>query len=320
MLKKIIVMSLFLSFSAHADVKVRIGWQIPWALQGQLIQVLKNTEILKNNGIQAEFIGRTYGPELNEIALAGAIDVVLTADQPAATLFAKNKGWVGVSRLMYNRTATYVPLKSPIKNIKDLKGKTIGVPMGAAAQRVTAEALTKAGLSVDQDIKFVNLAMPEHAPLIKRASVDAKTWDQFDALSGFDPIPAVLEVSKMVRILDKGKVCSLVLMNTDFLQKNPGVAKSLQKALAEAYIYYQKNTAQVDQWFIAESKLADVTPKALAVAASLEPNMKVNRIDQIKLNFSEEDFELLQKGADFVAKGVGVKINMKDFVSNDYVK
>ncbi len=72
--------------------KIRIGWQIPWATQGQLVQIWKHTDILKKNELKAEFVGRTYGPLLNEIALAGEIDVVLTADQPAAALFSKDKG------------------------------------------------------------------------------------------------------------------------------------------------------------------------------------------------------------------------------------
>ena len=102
---------------------LRVGWQIPWATQGQLVQILKRTEILKKNNLSAEFIGRTYGPMLNELALADSIDVVLTADQPAAVLFSKDKGWVAVGRLMYNRTATYVPINSPVKDLGDLKGK-----------------------------------------------------------------------------------------------------------------------------------------------------------------------------------------------------
>jgi len=78
--------------AVHAEdlTKIRVGWQVPWATQGQLVQILKHTDILKQNGLEAEFVGRTYGPVLNEIALANGIDVVLTADQPAAALFSKN--------------------------------------------------------------------------------------------------------------------------------------------------------------------------------------------------------------------------------------
>ena len=99
---------------------VRIGWQIPWATQGQIVQILKHTDILKNNGLQASFVGRTYGPMLNELAMANALDVVLTGDLPGLTLIAKERGWRAIGRLMYNRTVTYVPSESPLREIKDL--------------------------------------------------------------------------------------------------------------------------------------------------------------------------------------------------------
>jgi ABC-type nitrate/sulfonate/bicarbonate transport system substrate-binding protein len=114
--------------NAQKLTKIRIGWQVPWATQGQLVQILKHTDILKQNGLTATFVGRTYGPVLNEIALAGDIDVVFTADQPAAALFSKEKGWIGIGRLMYNRTLTYVPPNSPIQKIKGLRGKTMAKP------------------------------------------------------------------------------------------------------------------------------------------------------------------------------------------------
>jgi sulfonate transport system substrate-binding protein len=316
---KIILIFLVLLFNLNiyaAPIKIRIGWQVPWALQGQLVQIWKHTNILKDNGIEAEFVGKTYGPELNEVALADGIDVVLTADQPAAVLFSKDKGWVGVSRLMYNRVSTYVPPKSAIKSVKDLKGKTIGVPFGAAAQRIIVESLKANGLDSEKDLKFINLAMPEHAPLIKRASKDAVTWDQFDALSGFDPIPAILESHGLVRSIDTGKVCSLILMNKKFIEKNSKSVKSLKKALAEAYLFYQKNTAKADKWFMEEAKLNEADSNALKLAASLEPNMNVKNIKDISLDFSDEDFVLLQKAAEFVSKNVGKLINMKDYVSN----
>ncbi|MFA6236117.1 MAG: ABC transporter substrate-binding protein [Bacteriovorax sp.] len=309
-----------LSFTSMATTKVRIGWQVPWALQGQLVQIWKHTDILKKNGLEAEFVGKNYGPQLNEIALAGVIDVILTADQPAAALFSKDKGWVGISRLMYNRTTTYVPPKSEIKDLKDLKGKTVGVPFGAAAQRALVENLKNSGLDPKADVKFINLGMAEHGPLIKKAAADATKWDQFDALSGFDPIPAILEAQGLVRTIDTAKICSVVLMNKEFLSANKGVGKNIAKALKDAYAYYRKNRAEADAWFLEEAKLEGADPKALDLAAALEPNLKVKKDKDIKITFSEDDFKLMQKGADFVGETSGKIINMKDFVSNDYVK
>jgi len=309
-----------MSLESFAATKIRIGWQVPWALQGQLVQIWKHTDILKKHALEAEYVGKTYGPELNEVAMGGGIDVILTADQPAAALFSKDKGWVGISRLMYNRTATYVPVKSPITDLKGLKGKTIGLPFGAAAQRVISENLVALGFDTKIDVKFINLAMPEHAPLIKKSGADALTWDQFDALSGFDPAPAIFESKGLVRIIDSGKVCSLVLMNKEFMAANKGIAKNVSLALKDAYLYYRKNKGEADKWFLEESKLEDADTKALDIAASFEPNLKVKKEKEVKVNFSEADFALMQKGADFVGAAIGKKISMKDYVSNDYVK
>lgn len=315
-MKLLAISFLFLSFTSQAATKIKIGWQIPWTIQGQITQVLKHTEILKKNGIEAEFIGRTFGPELNELAMAGAVDIIFTADQPASILFAKSPDWLGVGRLMYNRTSTYVPLSSPIKSLGDLKGKTIGVPFGAAAERIVHEALEEEKISLAQ-VKFINLGMLEHAPLVKRAKKGASTWDQFDALSGFDPIPAILESENLLRTIHAGKVCALILMNKKIEEKNPGLAQAFLKSVEEAYEYYKNHKEETNAWFLAEAKMPATAKKALEITESLEPNFSHKKI---RLSFTEEDFLLMQKGADFATKTLGKKIVMKDFVTNKYAQ
>lgn len=297
--------------------KVRIGWQVPWATQGQLVQILKHTDILAKNGLEAEFVGRTYGPVLNEIALAGEIDVVLTADQPAAALFSKDKGWLGIGRLMYNRTLTYVPPKSPANNLADLKGKTIGIPIGAAAERITVAALKKAGLDPTKDVKIVNLGIQEQGPLVL-GKKDAATWGSIDALSGFDPTPAIFEANGLIRVLDTGKVCSLVLMNEGFINQHPGVAQKLMQALFDAYDYYRQNGEQANAWFMEEAGLKDSSQEACNVAASIEPNVSAASRADIRVTFTEDDFTIMQQGADFMAPKIKKNIDMRQFVSNSY--
>ena len=100
---------------------IRIGWQTSWATQGQLVSVLVHTDILEKNGFVGEFKGFAYGAPLNEGALAGAVDALFTADQPALSLAAKVPAWGIVGRLMYNRVGLFVPSTSPVKSAKDLK-------------------------------------------------------------------------------------------------------------------------------------------------------------------------------------------------------
>jgi ABC-type nitrate/sulfonate/bicarbonate transport system substrate-binding protein len=288
--------------AAGAADRIRIGWQVPWAVQGQIVQIWKHTDILKRHGLDAEFVGRTYGPELNEIALAGAVDVVLTADQPAVMLNAKSADWVATARLMYNRTSTYVPLSSPIKTMAGLKGKTIGLPVGAAAERVTLAALKRAGLE-KKDVSVVNLGILEQAPLIQ-AHKDEPKWAQFDALAGFDPAPAIFEAKGLVRVLDVGKVCAMIVMNGKFIEKHAGVADRLNAALIDAYDRYRTNPAEANAWFLEEAKLGNADAKALDIAASLEPNLKAKSRAEIRVGFSEDDVAIVRGAGEFLHKNV----------------
>ena len=49
---------------------------------------------------------------LNEAALAGEVDVLFTADQPALALCHRDRKWKMIGRLMYNRVGTFVPFSS----------------------------------------------------------------------------------------------------------------------------------------------------------------------------------------------------------------
>jgi len=306
------------SAAASEDlIRVRIGWQVPWATQGQLVQILKHTDILERNGLSAEFIGKTYGPILNELAMAESIDVVLTADQPAAALFSKGKGWIGIGKLMYNRTSTYVPPNSPVKSLGDLRGKTVGIPIGAAAERITMEALVRSGLDPEKDVRIINLGIREQAPLVFKGKYDEK-WGNIDALSGFDPTPAIFEAKGLVRVLDTGKVCSLVLMNRSFIEKNKGVAERMMQAMFDAYNYYRQNVEKANRWFMEEAKLKDVSSKACNVAASIEPNVWVKSRDKIRVTFIEEDFEIMKRAAEFMAPKLKQMVDMRKFVTNEY--
>lgn len=319
LLLSIVAVALFVAPPAMANelTKIRIGWQIPWATQGQLVQILKHTDILKKNGLEAEFVGRTYGPMLNEIAMADGIDVVLTADQPAAALFSKDKGWIGVGRLMYNRTLTYVPPESPVNTLAELKGKIIGIPMGAAAERITVAALQSAGLDPQKDVKIINLGILEQGPLVL-GEENASAWGNIDALSGFDPIPAIFEAKGLIKVLDVGKVCSVVLMNENFINEHSGVANNLMQAMFDAYDYYRQNIEQANTWFMQEAGLKDANQEACNVAASIEPNVQVKSRNEIRVTFTEEDYVIMEQAAEFMAPKIKKKVDMRKFVTNEY--
>lgn len=299
--------------------KIRIGWQIPWATEGQLTQVLKNTDLLKNNNLEGDFKGFSYGGPLNEAALAGEVDVLFTADQPAATLLAKNPNWTIIGRLMYNRVSLYVPVKSSIKEIKDLKGKTVAMPFGAAAQRMALKVEEEAGLDAVKDVNNINLGIYEQSDLVR--DPEAEKWGSVDAMAGFDPTPAIFEDKGLVRNLHVGRVVSVIMMSNKFIEENPEAPKNFLLAFRDAYDYYRQNTSQANEWFVQEAKL-DISPKALEISASVEPNLFVKTKDEIRLDFNDDDYAIMQEAADFLFKQkmIDKEIKMKNFINMDYLK
>src|SRR3989344_7241350 len=262
---------------------IRIGWQVPWATEGQLTQILKHTEILQKNGLKGEFKGFNSGPPLNEAALAGEVDVIFTADQPAATLLSKNQNWVIIGKLMYNRVSLYVPPKSPMTKVADLKNKTVGMPFGAAAQRIAFKAQIDAGLDPKKDVNNINLDIYEQSDLVR--DPDAIKWGNMDALAGFDPTPAIFEEKGLIRNLAVGKVVSVIVMSKDFIKLHPEAPVKFLQAFYNTYDYYRNNVKEANDWFTKESNLS-ITPKALQLASGMEPNLQVKSKKDIRIGFN----------------------------------
>ena len=298
---------------------INIGWQIPWATEGQLAQILKNTDILKKYGLQGDFKGFSSGAPLNEAALAGEVDILFTADQPIATLLAKNPNWVIIGRLMYNRVSLYVPPLSPINSIADLKGKTVAMPFGAAAQRMALKAEKDAGLNPQKDVNNINLDIYEQSDLVHDSG--AVKWGSIDAMAGFDPNPAIFEEKGLIRVLETGKVVSLIVMSNKFIEENPDAPTQFLKAFYDTYDYYRNNIVQADDWFKDDAKL-DITSKALEISASIEPNLKAESKSDIRIDLTNEDLIIMQEAADFIFDQGLVKnrVEMKNFVDLSYLE
>lgn len=308
-MKFLVLLAAFVSFSLSAEelTKVRIGWLTSWPVQGQLMQIWKHTDILKNNGLEGEFKGALQSSIL-ESAINGELDVVTAGDRSAITLFAAEKGWKAVGRLQYSRTAIYVPVNSPVKSIKELKGKTIGVPIGTTAEKDLLEELKRAKLDPANDVKIENLEIQQQPNI---ATSKTANWEKYDAMAGFDPVPALLEGKGLARNLSEKKVVGLLLANEEFLKKNKKIEQKLLKALTEAYKYYAKNKKEADDWFLAEAAFKDPSYEVLGIASAIEPNIKGKTI-QVKLG--PGDLKSLQATADFMQPQLKKKIDVKKFV------
>jgi ABC-type nitrate/sulfonate/bicarbonate transport system substrate-binding protein len=282
---------------AWAKDELRLGWQVPWATQGQIVMGLKKTNIQEIVGQHITLVPFSYGPPLTSAALTGQVDILLTSDQPAIILLARAPSFRIVARMMYNRACLYVPRQSRINSISELNGTTVMGPVGAAAERVALALLGRSGV----DLKRLNLGlldMGQQASLMRRSGSD-REWPGIDAMYGFDPFAAAFEETKRVRILDCGKIIAVVVASSDMVNRRQPELEKFLKAFILSWFYYASHPEQVNSWFIKESRL-DASNAALELSASVEPNRFARNLESLRLDFTDEDRARLRETAQFL--------------------
>jgi len=282
---------------------IRIGWQTTWATQGQLVGVLMHTDILARNGFLGDFKGFPYGGPLNEGALAGEVDVLFTADQPALILASKASNWGIIGRLMYNRVGMFVPPESAVKAPGDLRGKRLAVPFGAAAQREALGAIAAAGLDPKADVAVVNLGLEEIVGVVRAGAKDGR-WGDLDAAAAWDPTFAELETSGRARTIASSVVTSVVVMDDVYVSAHAGAEFRFMTAMSMAYDVYRADPLRADGWFQEEAKRA-FDPGVLATAAAVEPNLSAPDAAGIRVHLTPEDVAGITKAARFM-EGAGL--------------
>ncbi len=275
---------------------LRLGWQTTWATQGQVTAILDHEQLLTEAGFSTTLVPFAYGGPLNEGALAGAVDVLFTADQPALILHAKDPSWDVAGRLMYNRVGTLVPAEGGAAALEALRGKTLAVPFGAAAQREAYRALQGVGLDPARDLSVKNLGIEEILSLTA-AGASGGRWGEVDAVAVWDPAFAQLEAGGARPVAD-GTAVGLVLVSTAWREANPGAEGRFLTALAAAWRVWRADPVGPNAWFEALAK-ADYPDGVLNRAAAVEPNLSPT--EPIRTTLSDDDVRRLEQVADFMS-------------------
>ncbi len=179
-----------------AKVTLKVGDQ-----KGGVKSLLTAANLLQGTPYKVEWATFTSGPPLLEAASAGAIDTGRVGNTPpifAAAAKAKIKV-ISVSRSNVEREAILVPPDSPLQNVAELKGKTIGVAKGSSAHGQLLNTLHNNGLST-KDVKLSFLQPAE--------AYAAFTQHTIDAWAIWDPYTAQAQIEAHARVLADGRGAS----------------------------------------------------------------------------------------------------------------
>ena len=280
--------------TVQSAVRVRVGWQIPAATQAQIVQILKRTNVLESHGLEAEIVPFSYGGPQIDAALAGKLDVVFAGDQPAINLVAKGGKFKIVARLFYDRIAVMVPHRSMIRDIKDLRGKTVAVPFESSAHREVILQEQAAGLDADTEVKNENMDVLGIRNRVLLGGDDK--WGNIDAVAVWEPSVSLFELGGFARTLSSTRTLGVVAVSEDFIAKHPEAAVKFLVSITQAWEYFSKHSDQVRQWYIDDVQLG-YTPEVLLAAAKVDPNFSAKSLDDIDLRLTEDLTATLERDA-----------------------
>jgi len=208
------------SFSITAN-EIRIGYQKS-AISLALIKARGELENqLKQEGHTVSWKEFPAGPQQLEALNVGSIDLASTGDAPP--IYGQANGtqfvYVGNEPIRSQSSAILIPLNSPIKDLRDLKGKRVAVPKGSSGHYFLIKALDSVGLKLE-DISPAYLQHAEARAAFEQGAVDA--W------VSWDPYYAAIEQTGQAKVLIDG---SGYVNNYTFYLSNNEFAKNNRKAL-----------------------------------------------------------------------------------------
>jgi aliphatic sulfonates family ABC transporter substrate-binding protein len=234
--------ALAVALPAHAQEVVNYGVQPAT----QPIYIAKALGLLdpieKQFNVKIVFRNFSYGAPENQAMAAGALQIASAGMGPAIVAAARLPAKL-VAISILEQTAILVPIDSPIKSVKDLKGKKVAFPgEGSQQYPLLLKALSDAGLKAS-DIELFKTKGSDIPTLLKEKSVDAGiTWDPHvsNALAG-GYARVLLKAEQIMPIMQGHYIGNGEYAREEFIAKNPALVQALIDANVMAIDYILKD-------------------------------------------------------------------------------
>ena len=226
---------LILTFSgtSPATARIRMGY-----LQSDLHQlaafVCIEKGLYKAEGLDVTVEGVfKAGPEEMSAFAGRNLDFGYVGEAPAVVAVANKVADVKIiAQVNLEGSAVVVRKDSGLKNLKDLVGKTVAVPGYATVQDfLFRRALSKGDIAL-KSVNTIIIKPPEMIPALNTKQIDAfVAWEPYPAKGVTAGVGKVLVYSSD---LWPKHPCCVVVVDTQFLNKNPELVRRILKAHVKA--------------------------------------------------------------------------------------
>jgi len=207
-------------------------------------------EIEKKHDVKIEFKVFSYGAPENQALAAGELQIASAGMGPAIVASARLPAKLLAISIL-EQTAIIIPADSPIKSVKELKGKRIAFPgKGSQQYPLLVKALADAGLKVG-DVELFKTKGSDVPTLLANKSVDAGiTWDPHvsNALAaGHSKV--LIKAEKILPIKAGHYIGNGVYAREDFIAARPELVQDLITSIVKAIDFILKNEDQaIKMW------------------------------------------------------------------------
>lgn len=208
-------------------------------------------EDFKKDGTSVKWVLSAGSNRALEYLNGNSIDIGSSAG--LAALLAKANGNPITAPYIFSRpewTALVVPKDSPIKTLKDLKGKKVAATKGTDPYLFLLRSLKSVGLK-RTDIEHVALQHADGRAALEQGRVDA--W------AGLDPIMASAELDSGARLLYRNiafNTYGFLNVREDFLAARPNETKRVIAAYERARKWILANTTEAAKIVSEEAKVS----------------------------------------------------------------
>lgn len=229
--------------------------RLDWAYYSPSSIVLRRfgwlEEDLRKDGTAVKWVLSAGSNRALEYLAAGSIDIGSSAG--LAALLARANGNPIRAPYVFSRpewTALVVRKDSPIKTLKDLKGKKVAATKGTDPYLFLLRALPTAGLK-RSDIEHVALQHADGRVALEQGRVDA--W------AGLDPLMAASELDAGSRLIYRNvafNTYGFLNVREEFLQSRPDAVRRVIANYERARLWILANTTEAAKLLAEEAKVS----------------------------------------------------------------
>ncbi len=247
-----------------AELKLDYAYYAPTSL------VLKEQKLLEKAlpKTQIKWVFSQGSNRSLEYLNSGSVDFASTAGL-AAVLSRANGSLVKTVYVQSQTewTALVLAKDSPLKSLKDLKGKKIAATKGTDPFLFTLQALDTVGLSKG-DVQLVHLQHPDGKTALERKQIDA--W------AGLDPLMASAQVQSGAKLLYRNvgfNSYSVLSVKENFAKQSPEAIEAVLKAYEQARQWAKANPDKLAELLARETKLPLNVVKLQLSRTNLDQNI-----------------------------------------------